>query len=56
MVALYVKKIKKGTFTIDKVPNLWKDKVIAVFQEELDNGVITQEEFDRYTSEGTGEE
>ena len=51
MVNLYVKKIKEGTFEYKKVPKLWKKRVLQEFKEELENGEITQEEYEMYISE-----
>lgn len=44
----YVQKIIEGSMTYDDVPNLWKKKVEAEFNLELENGDITQEQYDKY--------
>ena len=52
MAKLYVSKIMAGSLNMSKVPASRKADVIAIFQEKLDGGEITQDQFDQYTREG----
>lgn len=51
MVKIYVRSIIAGKLTVNGdpgVPEYWKADVIAVFDEKLENGEITQDQYDQY--------
>lgn len=48
MTKKYVQKIMEGSMEYDDVPNLWKKKVENEFKLELENGDITQEQYNKY--------
>lgn len=45
---VYYRSIKRGTRTFDEVPANLKQDVLALGEQELKDGKITQEEFDRW--------
>lgn len=45
---VYYRSIKRGTRTFDDVPANLKQDVLALGEQELKDGKITQEEFDRW--------
>ena len=46
----YRKVIRDDGYTLSRVPNKygWQDEVKALLDEDLANGVITQEQYDRF--------
>ena len=51
MNKLYANKIIAGQLTLASVPASRKQGVIAVLQEYVEQGKITQEQFEQYTAE-----
>lgn len=51
----YWRSIKRGTRTFDSVPANVQDDVRALAQTDVDNGVITEEEYKQYIGETAGE-
>lgn len=48
MVNLYVKKIIDKSITINKVPSIWRNKVIEALKEKAAAGQITEEDLEKY--------
>ena len=52
MGKIYARKIMgttDGSYTIDDVPNLWKQKTLTAFEEFLQTEEITPEQYEEYT-------
>lgn len=44
----YVTRIMAGEMTYDEVPSLWKKKVKDAFDEMLVEGIITEDQYNKY--------
>lgn len=51
MIKIYVRQITAGKMTVADVPAYWRSGVKAVFDEMLENGEITQDQYDAYMGE-----
>jgi len=51
MAKIYYRSIIGGTKTIDDVPARWVDQVKALFAVDVEKGLITEEQYKKYTGE-----
>lgn len=48
MTKKYVDRIMAGEMTYDEVPSLWRKKVKDAFDTMLDEGTITEDQYNKY--------